>query len=346
MKSLIAILVGVVCLEAGANNYFIPNHYRSRRAANVFSAVGWSDRKEATAVLKHNKDLTKRASIKREEDTSNSLEAATFYRVSPQWNIEGLVTYLASKEKEFNPSADGDQNTGKTFGLGVGYAFPEAPAVIAANIFHSRFDAKDGATDVRSHSWISSYNLGVGWKLPSDIYLGGGISAGWSRLGGIKHGPTWGYYLGGGKVFGDAKNPVATVETYLLFANVNNTQVYRLGARGLWNMEAFQFIGSLGYGTDQGADKGSSAEIAFGVDYELQAFYINPLIALEVEKDEDGIPDNDTETVLSLELGYRQKPYEAFVRYNYGKDKIDYEAPISDVESNESEVTVGGTYFF
>ncbi|MNK86499.1 hypothetical protein D3C87_1064130 [compost metagenome] len=314
MKITVFLISLLLFSEAYANNSFIPNYYRSYRSQNRYSAVGWSDRKEANLEYGAGKETTDDGTSETDSDKSEYL-ASVFYRVNEAFNVE--AGYFGNKEEP--DGADSKEN--KYLRLGLGYQFGD----FAVGFNHQSADQNDLKANLNS--------LGLGYRINGNIYLGIGYTN--SR---IYTGPgetIEATSIGGGYVWGDVKNPTAAVEVdyekYVDSGDGNSATV-----KGIWNQEAIQYNAKLAL-VDQ-VYKGTV--VALGLDYQLEHIYFAPRITLlNQENKNTDAKRNDTQ--FDLEVGYRaHAQWEAFVRYNSQKLEV------GDEDTTGSLFTVGGAYFF
>lgn len=341
MKLLIFVLA-IFSFEALANNAIIPNHYRGRRVINTMAALGWGDRHEAGATLNHRSQKVKDGGADYSESKQTYATTQLFHRLDPKINFEGVLGYFISETDILSTTTPNSESTSKTAILGVGF-LPAENFAISAQYFHFRADNKSSA-GVKSHSRGETVILGGGYKLPDNMYLGGGISGGWTNdLLGDE--PDYTYLLGAGKVFGDDSNPIAAGEGTLSYANEDSSQEYDFNLRFLINQGPIQYYGGSTIGFEEGADKESTTSFNGGLDYQLGSYYLNPFFSYRVTEDDSGLKNTDTDLDLSVESGYRVKPLEIFARLDYESGKTDYDSG-SDLENKAFVVTLGANYIF
>lgn len=343
MRVLFALVLMAMSFEAFANNYIIPNYYRARREANQLAAIGWSTRKEVNATLGHKQQGTEVNGTSSNDVTTTALSPSVFYRLSDQWNFETSLTYEMSEESDDTPPIDEDSNTLRGIHLGGGYRFSQLPAVISATFTQSRTDIEDGTSGDKSHIRFEMASVGYGHRLDNDVYVGGGLIGAWFNDLLPEDEPNWAYLVGVGKVFDPGERPGAAAEAILMFTNNEHSQDYTAGIRVLMNRALIQIYGEFGYGITQGEDKGSEYGLEVGFDHEMNAYYLNPEMSFDVDSDDNGTTETET-LAISLEVGYRLRPVQAFLRLAYKTE--DTESGASNEEETETGFLVGGSYFF
>ena len=345
MKKLTVIFLGLLTVEAFANNQFIPNHYRNRRMPNQQAAIGWSTRNEVNGYLEAERADEKTAGTKTEESKTNTAMGLAFLRLNEQWNLEMTLAAGKSESEDFNPSAPTDSAQMRLGTLGVGYEFEGRPMAIGGFVASSRTDYEFGSTGTKDHIRTEFASFGLGYHLPSDIYLGAGVFTAWSdHL--AADDLVFAYSVGAGKVFGDKKNPEATTEAVLTFINDEGTQSYALSLRGLKNQGSLQFYGQFNYGISEGNEPADELGLLAGLDYLLESgIYFGPQMSISVDNTDDAASADTKGSELSLEAGYRQGPFEAYARLARETEKSE-DSFVSDQDEVTGTLTVGGTYFF
>lgn len=318
--------------EAFANNLFIPNSYRSRREQNEFSALGWSERKEANLQYGTGTGEEDDGTTATDQDTS-ALEGEVFYRMNDTTNVEFVY-----EDNQVKP--DGG-STAKVSGwdLGVGHQFNDQ---MALGLSYESGNRDNGTTDFDT----TTYSVGFGYKLDNNWFLGLGYRNSEDDVTGDPTKSTTA--LGAGYVWGDAKKPTANFEVaYLMFGG--DYSGGDIVARGLYNYGQGQYFAAVtmkGEKDETGATETETTgtEMQLGVDYHVtDAWYVAPAITMNNTENDDAGTE-DTTNNMSLEVGYRQQAaWEAFFRYDNNKTE---DGAGGNTETTGTVMTVGGTYFF
>lgn len=345
-RVLVASMLLLFAADAFANNMFIPNYYRNRRAVNQFSAVGWSNRHEVGAHYTMGKSENTSNGTATSDDENSGFDLHTFYRTNMNLNIEATIDKNTT-ENSPKPTGASTDTDHMDYHLGLGYEVEGMPW--AFGLTYASEDADEegtGGTDEKS----GALGLGVGHALGDGMYVG----FGWTYTDAEEKVGTAAattdkdnkYHLGVGKVYGDRANPMAASEATLAFENEAHTQYWELAVKGLYNMDAFQYYGEIGYDWSGGDKKTKGYDLTVGADLLFGMFYIGPEI-MWMTTSEDLKPSGETETdmmVLGLEAGYRTEMVEAFVRYS----TFDYESETSPNKSKVENNTwvLGASYHF
>lgn len=327
-KMAMAISTILFCSQAFANNLFIPNYYKNRRLQNHYSALGWSERKEASLEYESSKMDATINGVDSGSTKTTDLEGNVFYRANENLNIE----FSLSKEDE---KEDGlDTQTTNTWELGAGFQLSEMP--LAFGVSYATQDL-DGDT-------VKTTELGVGYRLDG-IFMGVGYETETSSSSGIDSTET-DTVLGGGYVWGDLKKPDAAIEvSYAIHGGDDGAKGSTYGVSGIWNYEAAQIYGSF-FNIDSEDDLSSTKGTMFklGVDYSFGLIYLAPEIISANLKFTPGGAETKF-TTWSVEVGHRAEgAFEVFARYTSSDTKSEG----LGIEEKDllTGFTVGGTYFF
>ena len=160
MKIYSLFLLSFLCFDALANNAFIPNHYRNRRAMNSFSALGWSDRQEASAVLQSSLEKKKDNGVNDDRTERNLFRSSIFYKISPELNFEAALLLLKANNEDLNPSAPEDEQISHGKILGLGYQLPGSSVAMGVQYLHTRTNLKEGSTNDKSHNRNEMVSVG------------------------------------------------------------------------------------------------------------------------------------------------------------------------------------------
>ncbi len=345
MKMVMILLVGLFAVDAFANNLFIPNYYRNRRTINLMSAIGWSDRNEASVLLYADKTTTDTAGTPTNETNGHNSTLAVFRRLNDQINLETALLGGNTTSEDMNPSAPERKTTAFTGSVGLGYEFADAPVAFGISFLNLRANSESGL-GVKDHATHRFASAGVGYRLPSEIYIGTGLVTSWLDVSDERE-PTFNYLAGAGKVFGDRKNPDAAAEASLQFQNNEHTQAYELKFAGLMNQESAQYYGSFAYELRDGTRSGDEVTLVAGMDYRLESnFYFGPQFAIGFDSADYSAGSDTKSSYLSLAAGYRVEAFEVVVRLGRDAEISERSSPSSDEEEDSREVAIGGSYFF
>ncbi|MGE3387276.1 MAG: hypothetical protein AB7K41_11155 [Bdellovibrionales bacterium] len=342
------IILSMVLLSGGdvySNSFFTPNHYRGRREANSFTAIAWSKRREVSFQYARSMTDTDTNGVRTEEDTTSTSTTRGYYRLDNGLNFEGFLR-AARSNRDSQLLAQTDKVDVGSFELGLGYESPNQPFALAVKYNNRRSNRQDGATDVISTTRFETYQLAVGTLLADQIYMGLGYQHTMANY------PTsstvddldQSYYIGGGKVFGRDKEPLAVVDGYLNYENENGYQTYVAVAQALYNQGPTQYYGALNVVKIQGRTAGLGGALILGLDYQFGAFFIAPHLALTRTKYTDSTEQNYESWMASLEAGYRQQLLEFFAWLSPATD--DSTIGNSKYKSATNRLTVGGSYQF
>lgn len=340
---LLVLAMSVLCAsEAFANNYFIPNYYRNRRFLNAYTAVGWSDRKEAGATYSIENTDNKSGGQKTSKVEESNLRAHTYYRTPMNLNVEAAI--LSTKQERESISFNSkDKHEIMSYNLGLGYELTDSPLAFGLVLSHVNDKNKTSSTD----RTLVDASGGVGYRLDGNVFLG----LGYHDLD-TKSDRNEEFALGVGKVYGDRANPSAATELVLTYGNLNDKS-YGLLAQGLINAEALQYYGRIGYmvtdGTQGSVDTNVLVLMA-GADYKFFDFYVGPQLSYDnAEFKSSGSKATQNEFRPSLEAGYRIEFLEAFLRYDLIQGESKFNSPLGASSKNKSDgnvLTANVTYKF
>jgi hypothetical protein len=345
MRSVVILALGLLTgAEAFANNIIIPNYYRNRRAPNSGPAIGWSDRKEAAFQYIRSDSEEETNGTKTQETELTTLGPVLFYRTPANLNIEATYALLDGDEKPVAGATDTLE--GSALSLGMGYELTGSPLVVAAQLATSDTDEKDGATGTTSGIEMRIIGVGVGYKLPSDVYLGFNLLRTDFEVGTTEDElDIW--TIGMGQVFGDRKSPTEAYEVTLSFMNEDGTQDFDLGVKGLMNRENLQYYGALDIGKQQGDDEGDSLGLTLGADFLFSGFFVGPQLEYSTEEEKSGANTQETtEMDLSVQGGYRTERFEAALTISMENEEEEDSSPVSKDETEEQTISLRGSYFF
>lgn len=329
MKKVILLAAVFLASEVYANNYFIPNHYRSRRTLNQFSAIGWSHRNEASLEYSKTESETKEDGEKIEEATESEYGPLAFYRLNENFNFEFQFLRSHENEEEVLTSTEESQKA-DTVRVSLGYQ--PSTSSMAFGYSYSKSYAEEALDTLLN-------NFGVGYRLENDYYLG----AGYQNIHGSRTSHI--YTVGLGKVWGDSKKPDSTAEGYYSWLNQDGMKQSSLGLRGLWNRDAFQYYGDiLVMQFDLGNVQYDMPTIRAGLDYQFSDYYVAPEVIWSALNSDD-MADQDS-MVLSLEGGYRAHEIEIFLRYNNSDSTQKARLTQPKEETAGRTFAVGFTKFF
>lgn len=343
-RVLVASMLLLFAADAFANNSFIPNYYRNRREVNEYSAVGWSNRHEAGLHYDMAEGEGKTNSIKDEETEHTSFAPYVFYRAPMNLNIEGKITKGEEKDKPVPAAANTDTDI-MDYHLGLGYELEGTP--MAFGLTYTSLDREFKNSGTTTDATAKAIGLGFGYKLADDMYAG----IGWTHTMNESGRPSVedkdnAYKIGLGKVYGDRANPMAASEVTLGFENEDHTQTWDLDIKGLYNMDAFQYYGAIGYTTASGDDKAKGWNLTLGADLLFGMFYVGPQIEwVTLDTDANTVADDES-MEYSLEAGFRNEMVEAFVRYTMDKDEEEFTPSTSNTETENNTWTIGASYHF
>lgn len=344
MKLISLVLVLLTAFEASANNAFIPNYYRNRREANDYSAIAYSQRKEAGL-------LVGAGTLKQETDGTKTLDSDilavrphSYYRVE-NVNMEVEYSTVRSDNKNVLTGDTIDINAAGPL-INVGFELPTTPIAVAISYDSDKTKFQNKTSGLKIDTDTRTLQMGVGYKMEGNTFLGFGISQEQqdSLLGDSDEEQI---VFGAGKVYGDYSNPDAAAEAILTFENERGDKTYNLEVRGLRNLGAFQYYGALGLGYQNGVNiDGRDYLFKAGVDYQINdTLYVGPELNVIVVN-----YDNEESTNLtpSLQGGYRDRHLEFFLRYDYGKTKSEDmtgASPTTDI-LYQNLITIAGIYKF
>lgn len=318
----------LLCTEAFANNQFIPNYYKNRRTQNHLSALGWSDRKEASLEYESSKTQEKTNGVDSGKTDTTELSGNIFYRANENFNVE----FVASKEDE-KPDASPTKVT-NVWELGLGAQLSEIPMAFGLSYGS---DDDDGDT-------TKTTALGVGYRL-DNLFMGVGYSSVAASVSGVDS--SYSHILvGGGYVWGDLKKPDAALEAVVqMYGGDNESKGTLIGINGLWNVdEAMQpYAGFYNFDKKGGTGEIKGPMFRLGVDYDFGVVYLSPeIISANLET---GSGADSKLTAWSLEVGHRAEgAFEVFARYTSSDSKAS--ATGTEFKDLTTGFTVGGTYFF
>jgi len=353
MRALVFIMIALLGAEASAQvsgqNLFVPNVYKNRRQTNLFSAVAWSDRKEAGLNYTNLDTPNYLGGATSSEDKSNLYSPYAFYKIDNNWNVE--AEYLRQDTKTtYSPPSLTSKTALNLYLASVGYEFTDIPVALGLTVlgfdYNLTSDQSSGTSTLKS----TGAALGAGYRLPSDIYLGAGLTVfktttAFTGTASSDH-TTNSYFVGAGKVYGDKKKPDATTEVVLNFNNDLSTQNQNLAARGLLNIQAMQVYGEVDYGISQGTKAGSNYAVTGGVDYEYASFFVGPQVTYSMTKTTDGTISDDSETNWSVLAGYRCPTLEAYVGYGKDQSKSIFDVASTNTSMDSKQVFAGASYHF
>ncbi len=353
MKSNFALILlsFFVASEVLANNFFIPNYYRNRRTPNNFSAIGWSDRHEASVEMKNDSSKEKEAGFTNRETDTKEMNGKVFHKLDSKLTLEAFFRQIDEEEENF-VFVDEDKTKTHLLSLGVGYELPTAPIALGVGIRNVKSQNEDQGTGLKSNSESKLLALGAGYRLDNNIFLGLGyynIHIDFSNFGGST---SHIYSFGGGKVYGDLKKPDAAVETIFLWSNENRRTSINIIAQGLVNLDSMQVYGAVSSGAtkerDSSQDDSTSGMLMAGLDYQFGNFYIGPQANYDVTENEGSTSADETDLLLSLEGGFRTEQLEIFARLGKTSNKEKNPPSISpdDVKLEGTDYALGATYFF
>jgi predicted porin len=353
MYTRLFILTGALLLAsaelAHANNFFIPNHYRNRREPNVFSAIGWSDRREvggSLAIEKSERDYSNSNTADSKTD-SKTFGPYVFYRFPMNLNLEAKYS-IENSDKEYAnvPSANREAKSGSGM-ISLGYEFTEIPMALSVRYNRTNNETKASGSTSATKAKDEIVDLGLGYRLENNFYLGAGFEHNEYDYEGASDDRKYNtVVLGGGKVFGNLKSPTATAEGFVSFYNYKNTRYRSLGLDALYNYDVWQYYGRFQYGTSSGDIDVKTWVFVAGVDWQISSFYIGPELSFASSK-VDSSEAKFSYFSPSLEAGFRLSQAEIYLRFTPEKDK--YEDP-SSVGSNYEDTTrtweLGAAYKF
>lgn len=346
MRGFVLSMVLFLGLQASANNLFIPNEYRNRRTVNLFSAIGWGDRKEVSLNYENSVTATKTSGIKDGEEKLNSYGVNAFYRLDNAVNLE----FSGAKSDEKDTFVVAPSRTDKvdqlSFVGNVGYEFSQMPIALGFTYLNLQSDNKNGISDQTATTGYTAIGLGAGYRLPSEIYLGFGYFNTKLSITSTPDNIGHNYYVGAGKVYGDKKTPDGTTEAILHFINNNGTQSQDLMVQGLMNMAALQIYGKGTYTTLQGYGAGSGYGLKAGVDYQFMDFFVGPELEYTAAKTDSGSQADSFDTNLSVQAGYRTGMLEAYLGYGQFANKTEYDLIWANGNRDKSAIGAGLTYKF
>lgn len=332
----------IFCVSAAyANNLFIPNYYKNRRANNQYSAIGWSQRNETGLVVQTSDTKDSSGGVEEANQDTLSFTAHYYHRLNDSLNLEFAGDITDSEDENVTPAYTLKTDS-KSINSALGYQFEQVPVAIGASfgITQNNFETSLSSTNFESD--LDAFSFGVGYKLASDIYLGVGTTL-------FKVDRTPGsdddiqfYSFGVGKVYGDKDNPIAAVETYFVFLNEDGDKTTAWVLSGLINQNSFQYYGNISYSLEDSADDEKEWGLTLGVDYQFADFYIGPQFSIgQASYDSDR---EDSGFDASLQAGYRTSMLEFYIRYNMDEDEVKT-AGLKDVTEN-SVVSFAGIYKF
>jgi hypothetical protein len=344
MKFVLTLLMLVTASEAFANNYFIPNHYRNRREVNHFTATAWSTRREVGLQYKMQEADIDQNGVKLSEWNTKGFRPYVFYKSDAGIGVDAD---LLRDRATIDDTSDNEDDSFDIDGLNVnaGYEVPGRPMAFSLGLrkLGTEFTDKPGTTTLKSDS--KAIDLGFGYKLANDIYLGGGVSV-VETVEGLNEdkGNFNVLTFGAGKVFGGGEKPMATVESTLEYYEEQDTKNYELLGRGLYNMDNFQFYGELAYDWASGDLDSTGYQLTAGADMQFDKFYVGPQVS-KITDDTDSDTEDDTDVMTySLEAGARIESFEGFLRYT--KSDLEAKQTGAKLENATTEILLGASYKF
>ena len=352
MRALFFLLIMFTGVQAAANNYFIPNNYRNRRSANVFTGVAWSQRQEVGMLYGRDTDTNYAAGTKNSEVTTNAFFPYGFYNMDNGFGFEGGLSKLNS-ETTYPSATTKDTGDSLSISAAAGLNPQGTPWAFSLGYRLSTSADNDGSSGDKTTVKSNAVAIGLGYKLFSHYYLGAGYINYKSSYDYSFSGTTYSsdaknhyYYLGGGAVFGGEKKPMATTELVLMLYNSGSSQKQELTWQGLMNVSEFQFYSRAQYAktTENGA--GLDLRLTAGMDYQFLDFFVGPEVSYDVDKTDDGTDADSKETSLGLLAGYRATAIEAYLGYNTSVRKTEYDNPSSNGKRDSGNVNLGVAYKF
>jgi hypothetical protein len=332
---------------AAGTNYFIPNHYQGRRNLNRFTAVAWSERNEVGVVASHSKNKQQEDDVDSGETSSRFITPYAFYRVNENINTELAVNYFELVDR--SPTNPDHKTNDYLIMPQIGYEFSEIPFAVSVGLEYSEMESEDEGSPLKSRYKSKTFTPAVGYKLPTDIFVGFGY---YHSISEDSNGPTGkyhSYYLGAGQILGDEKNPFATYEAVFSYSNNSNIQNYGMTLLGLYNMAPIQLYGNLNLSFIDGYLNGDTESVVLGVDYPIASFYLAPELTYSRSGWSTELSSSTSWSASgSIELGYRVLPLEIFFRYNQRTSNSHAESGsfISEDDSRGQQMFVGGNYRF
>lgn len=352
MRSRHLVAIGVFLFIGGevasANSFVIPNHHRGRRETNHFSAIGWSDRKEVGARLTMEKSKTDYDTENTFDQEQNSTEFGPhiFYRLPINLNVEAEYT-AKNEDLEYSNSPTSNRKSKSNVGsLGLGYELTGIPMAFGVHYNRDKSTSTRLQTGSRYETKRENFELGVGYRLENQIYLG----AGWTHTEADYDSTStsddkYDSWMGGvGKVFGDSKRPDATVEGLLSFSNHDGIRTRSALVSGLYNYQNWQFTGAVVYGKWSGTSDFDLWNLMAGLDWQIADFYLGPQLSYTTTNSSQY--DSDSYT-LSMEGGYRIAELEVYLRFTPEQAKVKF-TELTNYNYKETGQTwqLGASYMF
>lgn len=334
MKTLALLLAVSVASPAFANNYFIPNHQRSFREKNTYTAVPWSNRREVGLDMEVGNG-TRNPEASGEIDIKNdTITPHLYFKAENGFAVD--AEFKKENEKLKRGTASGKDNE-ENFELHTGYEMGDF--AFSLGFVNSREDQGTSTSETQTNTIL----LGFGTRLGGDFYLG----FGYSRVNDRDDDKNNHFDVGVGKVFGAADNPDGSIEGNLLFAPGDDGD--SLGARAylLVREDALQYFGTLIYTKVDGKTSDIAGYgVQAGLDYQFETFFAGAKFEY-VKVTQAGSDDSATGLHPVVQAGYRKDKLEAYVQL--GQNRLDSQTSTpgsEDFEQRVTEIAFGGNLSF
>ncbi len=352
MKTVTIFVLLFLNVQAMANNYFIPNHYRGRRSVNTFTAIAWSDRHEVGAQAKHETEVSDRGGVKDGDNTNNTISPYIYENFGNGLKFEAQGVSGKSETTYVGDSDQYNSNSG-TILASIGVEVPNHPIALSLGFGRSKSDYSGSSTGETSTNRFNFTTLGAGYQILSNYYLGVGyidmkydaeyISSGTPYT---NDSDLHMLFLGGGVVFGEHNNPWATTELVLSQYNDNDQKKQELVWHGLMNIDEYQFYAEAEYGKGAKSLAGSNYSVTLGMDYQFTNFFVGPELGYDVEKYDDDSSGDSTELKYSLLAGYRTATIEVQLGLSSSVYKSAHEDVSLNLKRRNTALNAGFAYFF